>query len=203
MEILRRQYKTLQWSDKWAAAFGNPEPRGVWFVWGNTGNGKSSFLMQLVRELALFGKVFYNSLEEGTGLTMRNQLLRSGISDVSRNVLIGNESVEEIDHRLTVRKSPRFIFIDSFQYFGANFIQFKKLTEKHPDKLFIVVSHAEGKLPTGRPANAVRFYADLKIWVEGFKAISNGRYNPGGEYVIWAEGAEKYYGTKTTQHHEV
>ena len=37
--------------------------------------------------------------------------------------------------------------------------------------------------------------ATLKIWVEGFKAFSKGRFiGEKGNYTIWEEGANKYWG---------
>lgn len=194
-EILAKKYKTLAWSEQWETAFSKPETSGVWFIWGNSGNGKSSFTMQLLRELAKIGKVFYNALEEGTRLTMQSNLRRSDISSVKKNVLIGNENMEELSVRLGKRKSPQFVIIDSFQYARITFPAYIKLKEAHRDKLLIFVSHAEGKHPSGRTAKQVKYDADLKIWIEGFKAISNGRYNPGGEFIIWKEGAEKYHGS--------
>ena len=47
--------ETLKLTGAWADAFGEPERIGVWFIWGNSGNGKSSFVMQLCKELAAAG----------------------------------------------------------------------------------------------------------------------------------------------------
>jgi hypothetical protein len=193
-EILSKKFKTLPWSEAWKEAFSEPENCGVWFVWGNSGNGKSSFVMQLVRELANFGKVFYNSLEEGTSLTMQHNLVRAGIKEVKRNVLIGREDMASLSERLNKRRSPDFVVIDSVQYTGITAPDYRKFREKHRNKLLIFISHAEGRQPEGRTAKSIKYDADLKIWVEGFKAISNGRYNPGGEYIVWTDGAKKYYG---------
>ena len=44
--------------------------------------------------------------------------------------------------------------------------------------------------------------ATLKIWVEGFKAFSKGRFiGQTGEFTIWDEGAARYWGeiSKTTE----
>lgn len=199
-EILAKKYKLLKWSEengkKWEAAFGNPEMSGVWFVWGQSGNGKSSFTMQLVKELATIGKVFYNALEEGTRKTMQDNLKRSDIASVKRNVLIGKETMAEMGERISKRKRPQFYVVDSYQYARLTWKQYVDFKDKHPDVLLIFISHAEGKKPKGKAADDVRYDADLKIWVEGYKAISNGRYNPGGEYTIWEEGSNKYWGSK-------
>ena len=74
-EILKMKKKLLKLTGKWFDAFGHTEFYGVWFIWGNSGNGKSTFVMQLCRELCKFGKVLYVSLEEGTSLTLQNTCL--------------------------------------------------------------------------------------------------------------------------------
>ena len=50
-ELLSMKFETLAFEGTWYDAFGTPERRGVWMVWGNTGNGKTSFVMQLCKEL--------------------------------------------------------------------------------------------------------------------------------------------------------
>ena len=40
-EVLNQKKQTFPFEGKWAEAFGRPERTGVWFVWGNSGNGKS------------------------------------------------------------------------------------------------------------------------------------------------------------------
>ena len=46
-DILDKKYETFPFEGKWKEAFDTPENRGVWFIWGNSGNGKTSFVMQL------------------------------------------------------------------------------------------------------------------------------------------------------------
>ena len=64
-DILDKKYNTFPFEGKWKEAFGTPERVGVWFIWGNSGNGKTSFVMQLCKELCKYDRVVYNSLEEG------------------------------------------------------------------------------------------------------------------------------------------
>ena len=56
-EVLNMKFETLPFEGAWYDAFGIPERRGVWFIWGNTGNGKTSFVMQLCKELCRFGRI--------------------------------------------------------------------------------------------------------------------------------------------------
>ena len=81
---------------------------------------------------------------------------------------------------------------------GLTYATYKALKEKHPNKLLIFVSHAEGMNPEGRAAKKVAYDADVKIFVQGFRAICKGRFitAPGNYYTIWEEGAAKYYANK-------
>ena len=83
-EVLSMKKAVFPFEGKWEEAFGTPERTGVWFIWGNSGNGKSSFVMQLCKELCKFGRVAYDSLEEGDSLSMQNSLKRFGMSMVNR-----------------------------------------------------------------------------------------------------------------------
>lgn len=196
MEILAKKYDTIKWGDAWVEAFLNPEISGVWFIWGLSANGKTSFVMMLIEELARIGKVFFNTREEGTRLTLQNNLKKIDVNAIKHNLLIGNEDMEDLYKRLDKRKSPQFIIIDSVQYVTLNVANYKKLRERYPNKLFIFISQSKGKVPIGRTADAIKFDADLKMFVEGFRAISNGRLNPGGYYTIWKERADQYWGDK-------
>jgi hypothetical protein len=197
-EVLNKPRKTFQFEGAWADAFGEPERTGVWFIWGNSGNGKSSFVMQLCKELCKFDNVAYDSLEEGVSATMQMSLQRHNMVDVgTRFRLLNAENIEKLSDRLYKRKAPNIVVIDSFQYTQMNYRDYISLKEQHKDKLLIFISHAAGKHPRGSAAESVMYDATLKIWVEGFKAFSKGRFfGPTGEYTIWDEGAAKYWGEK-------
>ncbi|ERI85192.1 MAG: hypothetical protein MR982_10175 [Bacteroides pyogenes] len=200
-EVLSMKFETLSFEGAWYDAFGTPERKGVWFIWGNSGNGKTSFVMQLCKELARFGRVAYNSMEEGACLTMQNTLRRFGMDEVNRRfLLLDNESMEELSLRIKRQKSPDFIVIDSFQYTQMTYRQYIAFKERHRNKLLIFISHATGTLPTGRSAKSVMFDAALKIYVEGYRAISKGRFiGPVGHFDIWPERAQEYWGRKEKQ----
>lgn len=188
--------ETLGLTGAWAEAFGEPERVGVWFIWGKSGNGKSSFVMQLCKELTKFGRVAYDSLEEGAGLTMQNALRRYGMADVNRRFqVLDCEPVSDLGERMDRRKSPDFYVIDSFQYTQMSYKEYQSFKEAHRDKLLIFVSHADGHNPDGRSAKKVMYDAALKIYVEGFRAFSKGRFfGPASYFTIWDEGAARYWG---------
>lgn len=193
-DILNKKYKLFDFKDEWEEAFSKPERCGVWFVWGNSGNGKTRFTMQLAKYLTNFGKVLYNSLEEGSSHTIRKAFEDVGMSEVKQKMLLVSESLEKLSERLNKQRSASVIIVDSFQYAQISYKQYIAFKEQHKDKLIIFISHADGKQPAGRSAKSVMYDATLKIWVEGFKAFSKGRYiGPKGSLTIWPEGAMRYW----------
>jgi len=248
-DILNYKPKAMNFEGRWFDSFGTPEMTGCWLIWGNSGNGKTRFTLQLCKYLTQFGRVAYNSLEEGLSLSMKMAIRETGMSGVARRfVLLDKEPItsdtftsekfieqvkafltgfvkddftsgiiakiiklidgkkrkksKEITcliDRLERRKSPDIIVIDSLQYSGLNKDTAKELTKQFPQKLFIFISHAEGQNPSGRTAKAVRFDANLKLRIEGYKIpepISRFKEGKCKEFVIWDEGAMEYWGDK-------
>lgn len=186
---------TFHLSERWHEAFGEIDRTGVWFIWGKSGSGKTTFVLELCKELARFGRVAYDSLEEGDSLTMKNAFMRVGMLDVARRVILLNrESMADLHERLKRPKSPDIVVIDSFQYTRMRYADYQRLKEAHTDKLLIFVSHATGDKPKGQAADAVMYDATQKILVKGYVAISKGRFKPGGRYVVWEEGAKRVWG---------
>ena len=203
VDLMRQNREVYAFEGALQEAFGQPEQNGVWFIWGRSGNGKTSFVLQLCKELTRYGKVAYDSLEEGDSLTMQNALMRVGMGDVGRRFILLNESLKELDTRLKRRRSPDIVVVDSFQYAHIDLKQYEEFIEQHKNKLIIFVSQADGLKPWGRTAQSAMYSASLKIWVEGYRAISKGRYRGNlGYYTIWAEKAEEYWSAKNNKNKE-
>lgn len=100
-DMMRMKREVYEFEGKWLEAFGQPERNGIWIVWGQSGNGKTSFVLQLCKELTKFGKIAYDSLEEGDSLTMQNALVRVGMADVGNKfMLLNQESITDLSERL-------------------------------------------------------------------------------------------------------
>lgn len=194
-QVLGIRRRSLELSGEWGRCLGTIDRHGVVFVWGNSGNGKSTAVVSLCKELSVFGQVLYASLEEGYSLSFQNTLRRLGVQECgSRFQVVEGASIDEIDERLSRPKSPEFVVIDSFQYLQMSYRRYIAFKEAHRNKLIIFVSHAHGKQPEGRAACSVKYDAMLKIWVEGYKAFSKGRFiGETGEAVIWQKGADEYW----------
>jgi len=179
---------------------GTPERSGSWFVYGESGNGKTTFLMQMAKVLASLSKtkVAYNTLEEGARKSMQAAVEENFMWHVKNSFMIlDREPIPELRTRLAMRKSPNVIIIDSIQYAYLDKRSYKALLADFPKKLFIFNGHAKGKRAKHAIGEDIEFDADVKIRVEGFVAFSVSRMSRGIQtkpYIIWHEGARKCWG---------
>ena len=194
-DIFNYRARTLPFADKWLAAIGEPELTGSWIIWGGSSNGKTRFALQLAQYMARYCRVAYDILEEGLSLSLRTAIETVGFADVKRNFcLLDKESIPDLMQRLKRQRSPQVVIIDSLQYTGLSYQDYKMLRDTFRHKLFIFISHGEGREPKGNVAKSVKYDAFVKIYVEGFKAFSQSRFGGGAEYVIWDSGARTYWG---------
>jgi hypothetical protein len=196
-QLLQKKYMLLEGLDvKFKESFGTLIDAFVMIVWGMSGQGKSNFLMQFIREMCKYGKVLYVGLEEGHSASMQGLAMRHLVEEDHTG------KIEFADHEMTYealfiklgkKKSPKFIVIDSLQYWNISYEQYKALKERFKRKTFIFISHAKGKIPDGNTADKIRYDAGVKIRVEGYVAFVISRYGGNKNYVIWEEGAKKYW----------
>jgi hypothetical protein len=185
----------VEWDGDWERAFGRPQATGVWFVFGNSGHGKTTFVLMLIKRLAEFGRVHFISYEEGaTSASIQDGICRLGLLEVNRRVGIVVETIAELTNRLCKPYPPRFIVIDSLEMSGATSRQIAALAARFPARLFIVIGQAEGKQPASRAGRDLLYVANQKIWVEGYRAISRGRsFGELKHLVIWEKEANVYW----------
>ncbi|HFG0566839.1 AAA family ATPase [Flavobacterium psychrophilum] len=198
-DIEKRKFQLLDFDGKWLDHIGKPERSESWIIYGLSGQGKTSYAMQLAKYLTQFERVHYNTLEEGTKQSFKLAMERVNMKSVGNKFTYKKESYEKLVERLSKKRMPKIIIIDSLQYF---FNDRKKtatqdyfsLIEKFPTTLFIFVSHATGKVPRDDLGVSVKYHSDVKIHVHGFVAHSSGEYAGtrygGGEALIISE--EKY-----------
>lgn len=191
------KFKTLEFTGKWKEAVGSPELTGTWFIYGPPKNGKTSFAMMLAKYLTGFKRVAYNSVEEGLSLTIQMAMDRVSMNDVgTKFILLDKENVEEIIERLDKHVSPAVIFIDSCQFMDLKFSEYKLLKSRYPNKLFIYISHVEGKNPEGNTAKRIWRDANVIFRIEGFTAFTTSRFGGDGNVIISEERAKAHWGLK-------
>lgn len=193
-QVLRTRFKVLPFEGEWKDAIGCPELTGSWIIWGNSGNGKTRFALQLCKYLCRFGRVAYDSLEEGVSVSLVKAIKETHMMEVRRKfVVLDKEPIDQLTERLEKPKSPDIVCVDSLQYTGMSYEQYKALKERFPKKLFIWISHADGTLPEGRVAKKVRFDSNVKVFVQAYRAEPVSRYGGGKPYIIWEEGYRKNF----------
>lgn len=191
-QFLSSKRRVLRFDGPWYGLIGEPEPCGAWIVWGRSGSGKTTFALQLAKYLAGFGKVIYDSLEEGAGRSLQRSFQNVGMGDVrGRLMLYDRVPMGVLSAELSKPRSAQFVIVDSLQYTGLTYIDYKRLRLVHPGKLFVFVSHADGREPAGRTAKSVRYDCDVKVHVHGYRASAVSRFGGGEPYVVWAEGAAR------------
>ncbi|MBN1116350.1 MAG: hypothetical protein JXA77_04045, partial [Bacteroidales bacterium] len=170
-QLLTKKFSLLPFDGQWEESFGKPELAGSWLIWGQSGSGKTRFTLQLCKYLSKFGRIAYNSREEGAGPTIQKAFIETGMDDVKRgSIILINESIDELFARLKRKKSPQIVITDSVQYSGMNYRDYCRFKDAFRSKLLIFISHADGKEPSSRTAKSIRYDADIKIRCEGYRA---------------------------------
>lgn len=197
--ILNKKYEYIPFSKDFMDAFGKRQKSGAWIVYGKSGQGKTSFTFQLAREFDRIGyKVLFISLEMGVESDFRDSLL--GFMNSSRSGMLFWDEVptfDEFDEFLGKQRSPDVVIIDSLQSLeGEMDVTAKQLVElrkKYRKKIFVYISHVDGKEVQGTVAYRVKRDCFSRIEVNGFCAryMSRGVPGPKGFYVVWKEGYER------------
>lgn len=185
-DFLSRSFVTYPFEGKFKDTFGEPERNMKVIIWGNPGNGKTEFCIQLAKYLASFTKVYYNSFEQGICKTLQDALIRNCMQDVNGKVIFGDqETVDEMMERLAGKNAPQVCIIDSRDYINLTTAQFKKLIDTPPRKCFVVVCWEAGGKPRGEFAKQIAYMCDVKIHVQNFIAYPRSRFGGNQKFIIW------------------
>ena len=112
-EIAAKKWVTLPWGEKWSKPFGYPADNASWFISGASASGKSSFVMQLAKEMCKYGHVLYLSYEERVNQSFQRRMEYLGMNEVQgRFRVVTGDSYEELLERLRKPKSPKYIIVD-------------------------------------------------------------------------------------------
>ena len=174
--VLTAKFEVADFEGEFLASFGRPELRGAWIIYGGSGSGKTTFVMQVCKYLTRFRRVAYNSLEQGLSLSLQKAWERVGMQEVGNKIILLNkEQLKDLRVRLLKKQSPDVIVIDSVHYLRRfNMDQYQNLRDEFPNKLFIFVSHEKGGMPKGMMAQNIRYDSEIKP-CRGLQSLC---YNP-------------------------
>jgi predicted ATP-dependent serine protease len=181
-------------------AFGNPQNKGIWFIWGSSGSGKSSLLLDITKALCKDNKAIHNELEEDLDdLDFINRLKLKNMQDVQENYLTAAYNYDELCEYLDRKNSAKIVVINSATYFFRSQAEYLEFSRKYKrTKIIIIVGMAKGNNPYSELETKIMYDANKKIFVNGYLGVCKGRLiGPnGGLYVIWQEGYEKLRGAE-------
>jgi hypothetical protein len=198
-QFLQKKFKFLESiPENISNSFGRLTSNFIMIVWGHSANGKSNFIMTFIKALMPHGKVLYVALEEGFEASMQMNIIRHlNVDEHSGKIEFADQEMtyEALVIKLSKKKSPRFIVIDSLQYWDIDLKKYKELKRRFSrTKSFIFISHSKGKIPDGTTADKIRYDAAIKARVEGFVVFVASRLGGNNPFVIWEEGAKRYWG---------
>jgi predicted ATP-dependent serine protease len=191
-DIQKVNFKSITIDADWKQHFGEPQlGNSHWLIFGDSGHGKTSYALQVVKQLCANGhKVHYDTLEEGTKLSFKKALERNNMK-VANGFNYQKETLPELTARLNRKRQPKIIVIDSVQYFfrGKSEKHYFEFISQFEDTTFIWISGAEGKKPRGKVAEAIKYDADIIVFVENYLAkIEKNRFEAYQPRIIWEQG---------------
>lgn len=191
-DINKVNFKSVKLDTEWKQHLGEPQlGNSHWLIFGGTGQGKTSYALQIVKQLCANGhRVHYDTLEEGTKKSFQMALNRNNMKSAN-GFTYQKENLPELQARLNRKRQPKIVVIDSVQYFfrgklEKHYFEFISLFE---DTTFIWISGAEGKNPRGKVAEAIKYDADIIVRVEDYLAtIEKNRFEAYQPRIIWEQG---------------
>lgn len=197
--VLATKVERIEFKGRFYDVFGHPQKKARWFVFGLSSSGKSSFVMQLVKEFALTEKTLLVSLEEDLDDgDLQDRLRLFNMHDNSKNFQLVDDNLEELTERLERRNSPQVIVIDSAPYLfmGRTFYDYLAFTKKFRHKTLVFIGHAKGQLPKTEIEERIMYDANQKVIVSGYLATNKGRkFGPHAtQFVVWQKGYEDLHG---------
>ncbi len=190
-------------NSKFAGVLGNVTRHFTCVIYGYSGNGKTEFCVQLAKELASFGRVAWLSYEQRHGFDLQTATKRNKMEEVSGNFIPidplanidkGVSLLEDLYNYLIKKGSPEYIFIDSLDYTGFTFDDYKILKEKFDGKkTLIFIAHADkaGNLKKS-VSRDVLFDGGMGIRVKDFIAeAEKNRYGGFEPYIIYEQKARE------------
>lgn len=190
-QIMKKKYKLIPFSGEWEETFGQPSDPFTMLVFGHPKNGKTEFCIKFAKYLTTFGKVWYNSVEQGDSKSIQDALKRNDMHKVAGFMLGDRYHYEAMVEYLSKPKRGKFIFMDSRDYMKLTTQQWEDLVAKYPNKSFIIICWEKAGHPKGESAKDIRFQVDIVAHVRTFKAHVESRFGGSKAFVIWDKKARE------------
>lgn len=175
--LREKRFHTIDVFEKeWVELLGNPERNFKMAIVGPSTSGKSSFALRFADQLAKkWGKVLYNSHEEGLNQTIQQRAIERNVT-AEKLYVADRMPFDQMMDKIK-RNRYRSVFIDSIKFMGLSTAEYKELIAtygKHKSFVFIGHGDREGQMDGGRD---IWKDADIKIWIAYGKAKITNRYS--------------------------
>lgn len=138
--LRERVFEVMPFEGYWAGLIGQPERNFRLLCYGPQKSGKSTLVLRLADYVAAnFGKVFYNSHEEGFSRTLQERIIQNNI-EAPRLFFGHKETFDALMDDSFRRRYYRMVVIDSVQYMGLNYLQYKQLISKYKRTAFVFIA---------------------------------------------------------------
>lgn len=200
-QVLNKDRVLYDFTGEYLDSFGRPEKHAKWFITGPSFSGKSTLVFMLCNYLTQFGTVDYNNHEEagGDSETVANKIRLSGMGDKDGKVRLYKAALEDdvfetFEQRMAKKHSANFAVLDSVQHAELTKKSYIRIADRfctpRGGKSFLFVSHWVKNDFT----KFIKHDCDIKVEVIGFVANVESRFGGGKPFLIWEDGARRYWG---------
>lgn len=201
-QFLSKKFKLLGIDGIWHETLGYLPQGFIGIVYGDSGNGKTEFLIQLSKYLTQFGRVAWVSYEQRHGYDLQRAVERNQMQEVAGDFIVmdplarRNDDTtlfENLMREMGRRNSPQFYVIDSYDYIAFSKEEYHELRNRFAHRKGIIfVSHARGRKPKRAVAEYIEYDGGFGIYVKNFIAhVQKNRFSGFEPYIIWEERARE------------
>ena len=187
-DIINWKFAPSPMPEAWEKHLGNIDSRFTMYIDGEPGNGKTEYVMQMIKMLTNHvGKTRINNVEQGKHTQIKTSVIRNNYKD---SIPVGKFQYDMIrnyeDFKAKIKKpnSGHVIIIDSISYWPLTLAQVQELIDTFKKKSFVFVAY-KAAFTRNQP---IIHNCDIKIRVEKFIAHTVGsRFGGTEDYAIWPE----------------
>lgn len=164
-QMKEKNFDIYYFSEEYSNLIGNPEKNFSAIIYGESGHGKSTWSIDFSNYLAMnFGKLLYNSSEEGFSYSLQNKLSKYD----NENIHISQfKKYKDLKTEIKANKYS-FIVIDSLNDMELTEEQFTELINMGIAIIFILQATKGGNF---KGSNKFAHDTDIRIKLENYKPV--------------------------------
>lgn len=163
-DLQKARFKTLQFTGNWKELMGTPEERFSVMIYGQSGQGKSTFAINFAEYLSNnFGTVLFNSAEEGISLTLQDKLKNLKSTDL----FISHHRDFNSMRKHLKTSTCKFVVLDSVNHMNLTPENVEELRNMDKTRGFISI-HQVTKTGDFKGDNKFLHNCDVEIVVDNY-----------------------------------